>query len=125
MVKSIISAIIGFLILIGASIVENMVIEKSFNSFNDKLILLQQKIKDESATTADAEDVQSYWIEQKQILHILIPHNEIKEIDLWLAESVGLIETKTYDDALAKIEVAIELVEQIPKTFAFKIGNIM
>ena len=125
MVKSIISAIIGFLILIGASIVENTVIEKSFNSFNDKLILLQQKLKDETATKRDAEEVQSYWIEQKQILHILIPHNEIKEIDLWLAESVGLIETKTYDDALAKIEVAIELVEQIPKTFAFKIGNIM
>ena len=125
MVKSIISAILGFLILIGASIVENKVIENSFNTFNDKLVVLKQKIENETATKSDAEKVQSYWIEQKQTLHILIPHNEIKEIDLWIAESVSLIDTKTYDDALAKIEVAIELVEQIPKTFAFKIGNIM
>ena len=125
MVKSIISAILGFLILIGASIIENNVVTKSFDNFNDKLIELKDKIEKETAIKQDAILVQDFWINEKQVLHVLIPHNEIKEIDLWLAESVSLIETKTYDDALAKIEVAIELVEQIPKTFAFKIGNIM
>ena len=125
MVKSIISAILGFLILIGASIIENNVVTKSFDNFNDKLVELKDKIEKETAIKQDAILVQDFWINEKQVLHVLIPHNEIKEIDLWLAESVSLIETKTYDDALAKIEVAIELVEQIPKTFAFKIGNIM
>ena len=125
MVKSIISAILGLLILIGASIVENKVVENSFNNFGNRLQILKTKIESETAVKNDAIEVQNYWIKEKQILHVLIPHNEIKEIDLWLAESVSLIETKTYDDALAKIEVAIELVEQIPKTFAFKIGNIM
>ena len=57
MVKSIISAILGVLILIGASIVENMVVEKSFNSFNDRLVTLQQKIKNETANGATAQAV--------------------------------------------------------------------
>ena len=44
MVKSIISAILGFLILIGASIIEQNVVNKSFDTFNEKLVILKQKI---------------------------------------------------------------------------------
>ena len=62
---------------------------------------------------------------KKKTLHVLIPHNEIKEIDLWLSECCGLLETKTFDDALTKLTVVSELIEQIPKTFSFRIENIM
>ena len=44
MVKSIISAILGFLILIGASIIEQNVVNKSFDTFNEKLVILKEKV---------------------------------------------------------------------------------
>ena len=125
MVKTIISIIAVICILVTFSVYEQLFVSKQFDEFHGVLQTLYVKIEDNTATSDDVYAVQKNWLSKKKVLHIFIPHNEIKEIDLWLAESVGLIQTKTYDDALAKIEVAIELVEQIPKTFAFKIGNIM
>ena len=49
---------------------------------------------------------------KKKVLHIFIPHNEIKEIDLWLSESATLVRDKEWKDAISKIEVLIELSEQ-------------
>lgn len=125
MVKSLISAIISFLILIGGATIENVAIKKSFGEFNEKVTALREEVLNETATKQKALEVQDFWIKQKDVLHVIIPHNEIKEVDLWLSESCSLIETKMYDDALAKLEVVLELIEQIPKTFAFRVGNIM
>ena len=125
MVKSIISAIIGFAILILGSAIEYRVVTNSFNEFDNEVKILRQKIENETATVDDGVNVQNVWIEKKKPLHVLIPHNEIKEIDLWLSECCGLLETKTFDDALTKLTVVSELIEQIPKTFSFRIENIM
>ena len=56
---------------------------------------------------------------------MFIPHNEIKEVDLWLSEAVTLIKNKDYKEALYKIDVTINLIEQISKTFSFSIENIL
>ena len=125
MVKSIISAIIGFAILILGSAIEYRVVTNSFNEFDNEVKILRQKIENATATLDDGVNVQNVWIEKKKTLHVLIPHNEIKEIDLWLSECCGLLETKTFDDALTKLTVVSELIEQIPKTFSFRIENIM
>jgi hypothetical protein len=58
-------------------------------------------------------------------LHVFIPHTEIKEVDLWLSESVTLVQNKKWEDALSKVEVLRELAEQIPKTFTLKIENVL
>ncbi len=125
MVKSIISAVVGFIILIIGTIIEFGAINNTFNDFNQQLKILEQKTQNEIAVESDAEKVYEFWVEQKRTLHILIPHNEIKEIDLWLLECQSLIQTEMYEDALSKIQVVLGLVEQIPKTFSLRIENVM
>ena len=94
MVKSIISAVVGFIILIIGTIIEFGAINNTFNDFNQQLKILEQKTQNEIAVESDAEKVYEFWVEQKRTLHILIPHNEIKEIDLWLLECQSLIQTE-------------------------------
>ena len=53
-----------------------------------------------------------------------ISHNEIKEIDLWLAESVILVKDKKWTDALSKLEVLKELAEQLPRNFILTLENV-
>ena len=125
MVKSIISAVVGFIILIIGTIIEFGATNNTFNDFNQQLKILEQKTQNEIAVESDAEKVYEFWVEQKRTLHILIPHNEIKEIDLWLLECQSLIQTEMYEDALSKIQVVLGLVEQIPKTFSLRIENVM
>lgn len=112
------------LIFVGAYFESNFVKGK-FEEFHEVLTVLYEKIDDKTAVQEDVYSVQKNWLEKKRKLHAFIPHNEIKEIDLWLAESVTLVRDEEWTDAISKIEVLIELCEQIPKTFTLSWENVL
>ena len=125
MVRSIISMIcVAFIFFVGATY-ESKFVHKQFNEFHNVLEILYEKVDDQVATQDDVYAVQKNWIAKKKVLHIFIPHNDIKEMDLWLAESATLVRDKEWKDAISKIEVLIELTEQIPKTFMLSWENIL
>lgn len=125
MVKTIVTIIVTTLILIGGAIYETDFIHRQFNEFHDVLEVLYEKVDNETATQDDVYAVQNNWIEKKKSLHVFIPHNDIKEVDLWLSESATLVRDKEWKDAISKIEVLKELSEQIPKTFIIAWENIL
>ena len=100
-------------------------VKRQFLEFHDVLDVLYEKVDDKTATQDDVYAVQNNWIEKKKVLHVFIPHNEIKEVDLWLSESATLVRDKEWKDAISKIEVLKELAEQIPKTFILSLENIL
>ena len=117
MVKTIISMLAVAAILVCGAIYEADFTKRQFEELSAVLEVLYEKTDAETAVEDDVYAVQKNWVDKKKYLHIFIPHNEIKEIDLWLAESVKLVRDKKWEDALSKIEVLKELTEQIPKTF--------
>ena len=125
MVKTFISILVVASLLIVGAIYENTFVKRQFTEINQVLVTLYDKIDDNTATQDDVYAVQKNWIEKKKVLHIFIPHNDIKEIDLWLAESATLVRDKEWKDAISKIEVLIELTEQIPKTFVLSWENVL
>lgn len=124
MLKTVISTLVVAAILICGAIYEANFTKKQFNELGVVLETLYEKTDGKTATEDDVYAVQKNWLKRKKYLHIFIPHNEIKEIDLWLAESVKLVRDEKWEDALSKIEVLKELTEQIPKTFAVSVENI-
>ena len=125
MVKTIISMIVVSAIFFAGAIYENDFVKRQFSEFSCVLEILYQKVDDEVATQEDVYAVQDNWLNKKRFLHAFIPHNEIKEIDLWLSESATLVRDKEWSDAISKIEVLKELSEQIPKTFALSWENVL
>lgn len=125
MVKSILSSIMAFLIILLGILYENTFISKQFNEFSDILDVLYEKVNDQVATENDVYAVQENWLNKKKFLHIFIPHTEIKEFDLWIAETVKLVRDKKWEDSISKVEVLKELSEQVPKTFLIKLENIL
>ncbi len=125
MVRTWISIAIVSLMLIVGAFWENSIVNKQFTEFHEVLTTLYEKIDDQTAVKDDVYAVQKNWLEKKRFLHVFIPHNDIKEIDLWLAESATLVRDKEWNDAISKIEVLIELSEQIPKTFSLSFENIL
>ncbi|MDY2842108.1 MAG: DUF4363 family protein [Candidatus Borkfalkiaceae bacterium] len=124
MVKTIISMLAVAAILVCGALYEADFTKRQFEELSAVLEVLYEKTDAETAVEDDVYAVQKNWVDKKKYLHIFIPHNEIKEIDLWLAESVKLVRDKKWEDALSKIEVLKELTEQIPKTFRVSIENI-
>ncbi len=124
MVKDIITIIVSVAFLTGIAFAEDVTIKKSFNNFADYAEILYTKEEECTATYDDAIILQRNWIKFKERLHVYIPHNEIREIDLWVSECVGYTKDGNYKEAKSKLEVIIELTQQIPKTFKFGIENI-
>ncbi|MBQ9734908.1 MAG: DUF4363 family protein [Clostridia bacterium] len=125
MVRTIISMICVAVILLAAALYEADFVKRQFDEFHEVLEILYEKVDQETATQDDVYAVQNNWIEKKKVLHIFIPHNDIKEVDLWLSESATLVRDKEWKDAISKIEVLKELSEQIPKTFTLSLENIL
>ena len=125
MVKAIISTLVAIFIIIGASFLENAYLKDTFSEFEKVVIATYDKTEEKISVKEDVLTVQKFWIEKKRSLHIFIPHNDIKEIDLWIAEAVSLVENEEYEDALSKLEVVLEMIEQIPKTYSLRIENIL
>lgn len=125
MVKTIITALSVALLLLIGSILECFFIKDTFNEVKVEANSVYQKIIDEDATEEDVYNLQNTWLDKKRFLHAFIPHNEIKEIDLWVAETVKLVKDEKWTDALSKLEVVKELLEQIPRTFNVLFENIL
>ncbi len=125
MKKTIVTIIAVVLLLIIGAVFERQFISSEFKDFDNSLAILYSKIESQTASENDVYAVQSKWVEKKHHLHAFIPHNEIKEIDLWLAESVLYVKNKQWEEALPKIEVLRELAEQIPITFSVRFENIL
>ena len=124
MVKSIISMTIVAIILTFGVIYETSFIRGEFKELTIATNLLYDKIDEQSANENDVYALQQKWVRAKEKLHAFISHNEIKEFDLWIAETVKLVNAEMWDDALSKIEVIKELEEQIPKNFEFSWANV-
>ena len=124
MVKTFISTIVVALLLCCLAVYESDFTKRQFEELSVVMETLYEKVDDKTAVEDDVYAVQKNWLDKKRYLHIFIPHNEIKEMDLWLAESVKLVRDEKWEDALSKIEVLRELAEQIPKTFAVTLENI-
>lgn len=124
MVKTIISIISVAIILTSGIIYENYYVNKEFSELNFAIERLYEKTISKTAVADDVYAVQKNWLEKKRHLHVFVSHNEIREIELWLAESVVLVKDKEWTDALSKIEVLKELTEQLPKNFTFSIENV-
>ena len=124
MVKTILSIVISFSILVGICIFESVFIHKTINSVETALIQLETKTKMQTATKADALKVNEEWQNTKRILHIFVPHNDIGYIDYWLGEAISYIESKNFDHALSKVQVLISIFNQIPEVYSLSLQNI-
>ena len=124
MVKSIITIICATIIIIVGAVFESRLLQNNFSELNSSFTLLYQKAESHTATEDDVLAVQKNWLNRKKTLHAFIPHTEIKEIDLWVSETVSLVKDQEWSDAISKIQVLIELSEQIPELYRLKFGNI-
>ncbi|MBQ9485542.1 MAG: DUF4363 family protein [Clostridia bacterium] len=124
MVKSIISTAIVAVILACGMIFETAFIHGEFKELTEKTNILYEKIEAENATENDVYALQTKWVDTKEKLHAFIPHSEIKEFDLWIAETVKYVSASMWEEALSKVEVIKELEEQIPKNFEFTFSNV-
>ena len=124
MVKALISAIVSLFIIVGASAFEQNYLNNSFDEFEKIVKITYEKTENHTAVKEDVLTAQKTWVEKKKTLHIFIPHNDIKEIDLWVSECSAYTKLSMFDEAITKLDVLKTLATQLPKNFSLRIENL-
>lgn len=124
MIRTFISILITLALLVGVSVFELHYVNASFNEFSEVLYTLREKVDASLATYDDGKIVQDYWEDQKKSMHVWIPHASLQEIDLQLDEAVAYLYEGNFAEALPKVDVAIRLAEDIPKSYEWSFGNV-
>ncbi len=124
MVKSLLAIAVAASLLLGAGLFEWFYVNDLFGDFGGELNALCLKAEDGTASGEDAKAVQASWERRKEELHVWIPHNDVRLIDDYLSETVGLISRGETSLALAKLSILIHLTECLPDTYKPGIANI-
>ena len=124
MIRTITSAIITLLLILGVSIYDIHYVQKTFSTFHDTLSTLKQKTELGTATYDDGLALRAYWDTKKHVMHIWVPHTPLAEIDYQLDEAIGYLYIQDYAGAMPNIEVLLGLSENIPDSYTLSLGNI-
>ncbi len=124
MVKSICYTVAALAICIGLFLFTEWYVKTQFEEFTAALETLYDKTEEKTANREDGYAVRSLWEDKKSKLHIFVPHNDISYIDYWLNETCGLLYNAEYELALGKIEVLIQISENLPGAYGVRLENI-
>ena len=124
MIRTIASAIITLLLILGISVYDIHYVQTTFSVFHDTLRTLKQKTELGIATYDDGLAVRAYWDTKKRVMHIWVPHTPLAEIDYQLDEAIGYLYVQDYEGAMPNIEVLLGLAENIPGSYPLSWGNI-
>ena len=124
MIRTIISAIITLLLILGVSIYDIHYVQKTFEVFHEKLQTIKLKTELGTVSYDDGLALRAYWDTKKHVMHIWVPHTPLAEIDYQLDEAIGFLYVENHEGALPKIEVLLGLAENIPTSYTLSLGNI-
>ncbi len=124
MIKTIASIVLSFGLIFGLSFYEIWYVRQKFERFHTILNTLYQKTESHTATYEDGTSVRYYWENEKHSLHVWLPHTMLQEVDYHLDEAIGYLYNDDYSNALAQLEVAIELSLEIPRSYSLIPQNI-
>ena len=124
MIRTIASIILSFALIFGLSYYEITYVQRTFSYFYEILNSLYQKTESKIATQEDGVAVRHYWEEKKRSLHVWLPHTMLQEVDYHLDEAIGYLYHDDFPNALAQLEVTVELSKEIPRSYGLKVQNI-
>lgn len=122
--KTILSILITLAVILTIAFYESYRLNKTFSLFSENLSTLYDKVEHQTVTYEDGVAIEEFWENQKNTLHIWIPHTAILEIDYQLYEAVGYLYVRDYKSALPKLEILLGMCENIPQSYRFSLENV-
>lgn len=122
--KTISGLLISLALLIGLSLYEIFYITTAMNRIRNAALGLFQLTEEHRSTHEDGNALRLIWEHEKKTLHVWLPHTAIENVDYHLNEALGYLYQDNYEDALPKLEVIIDMSENIIRSIAVLPENI-
>lgn len=122
--KNIIAIIISIALIVGMGLAEHYYIDKIFGDFDVEIEDFMISLNEGTLTENDIIKSEENWEKIKEMLHLIIPHNDIKPFNESFSELKVSLRQGDYDNAEMELQVLHDLIKTIPQTYQFTIENI-
>ena len=114
MTKQMIATGIIFLIMIGAGIAEIFVIKNNFGILQNQLEHTYALAQEEKLTEDEFLVVYESWQEKREKVEFFLNHTDFAEINYRMSECLAYVKNKKYDEAMAYMQVLIDICKHLP-----------
>ena len=124
--KKVILAIVILAVILTAGILENIYVDKVFNTLDDRLSELESSIieQDDSALTK-IDDLINWWEGVRKYAELFVYSPDIRAFAVALGETKGSLECGDYDNALSKIRSLQIMSQNIHDILDFNLSDII
>ncbi|MBE5748049.1 MAG: DUF4363 family protein [Clostridiales bacterium] len=114
MVKQMIAAIIIFAVMLGAGFAELFVVKSNFDNLKTQLEHNYTLAENKTITEKDFDVVYNSWKETREKVEFFLNHTDLAELNYRMSECLSYVKNKKYDEAMAYMQVLIDICEHLP-----------
>lgn len=114
MTKNIWAGIIALVLVITCGVLEVVLLSRDYEKLADYCDEILSKCKNETLTVTEYNDFKEKWVALRETSELLLPHIDVYEINLRVAEGQAYVEQQDYDNLEAQLSVVAELLEYVP-----------
>ena len=114
MAKQMIATVIIFLIMVGAGLAELFVVKHNFGILQEQLEYTYTLAQEEKLTEQDFLVAYESWQEKREKVEFFLNHTDFAEINYRMSECLAYTKNKKYDEAMAYMQVLIDICKHLP-----------
>lgn len=114
MTKNIWIGIVVLVIVLGCGIAEVAIMSAKYKELYDECKTVLDKCDEQSLSVEEYEQFRKKWVKLRETSEILLPHNDVYELNLRFAEAQAYVEQGDYKQVEAQLTVALELLSYVP-----------
>lgn len=112
--KSILAGVIALILVLSCGIVEVAVLKNRYVKLQEECKDVIQLAKSEALSLSRYNEFRQNWIKLRETSELLLPHNDVYELNLRFAEGQAYIEQEDFEQLLAQLSVIEELLNYVP-----------
>ena len=124
--KKIILVIVVTALIITAGVIEQVYVQRTFEELEVKAENIYVMLRDKNYTDAleYTANLKDWWYQKRDILELVSPNNDIKEIVREIGELEGSQLAMMYDDSITRSNVLQEMAKNSRNLLAYRWKNV-
>ena len=114
MTKNIWIGVVVLVIVLGCGIVEVAIMSAKYKELYDECKTVLDKCDEQALSVEEYEQFRKKWVKLRETSEILLPHNDVYELNLRFAEAQAYVEQGDFKQVEAQLTVALELLSYVP-----------
>lgn len=125
MTKNIWAAVVALAVVLVCGILEVTLLSQKYNALRDKCSDVMTLADKQELSVSDFDQFREQWVDLRETSELLLPHQDVYEINLRFAEAEAYVKQKDFKQVNAQLSVVYELLDYVPHLMTPNIKHIL